>query len=160
MRQWRALSQRVDIAKAVVVADQFAARVTVADIDKNSMSMRYELRFRDIHVGIVTLKDSDFPNLWGDIDYDDVISHPTSENEIRMSQFIELNRESTRLVDLEDQEDVAAKLDLVNQQLVHFNDYIESDDWLLVNEGGETLPILVPMFRNDREIVWRWNHVS
>ncbi len=119
--------------------------------------MQYDLHFRDIRVGAVTENDRDFPNLWGDIEFDAAISQPISKEEARLARFIELNRESIRLADTEDQQDVTGELNVVDKQLEAFSDYIESDDWMLVDESGKTLPILVPIFRHDGEIVWRWN---
>jgi hypothetical protein len=119
--------------------------------------MRYDLYFGDIRVGAVTEKDSDFPNLWGAITYDESMSQPISDERTRLARFLELNQESIRLVDIEHEQDVSSELDAVSKQLEAFNDYIETDDWRLVDETGNSLPILVPIFRHDGEIVWRWN---
>ena len=43
------------------------------------------------------------------------------------------------------------------KQLEAFNDYIETDDLVLVAESGKRLPILCPILRHGGEIVWRWN---
>jgi len=119
--------------------------------------MRYELHFREMKIGDVTEADADFPNLWGTITYDGSLQCPTSEEQKRLARFIELNRDSIRLVDIEHEQDVSAELDAINKELEAFDDYIETDDWLLITQEGETLPILCPILRHDGEIVWRWN---
>lgn len=141
---------RVALAKYVPATDAYRYG--------SSATMRYDLYFNDIRVGMVTEQDSDFPNLWGVIEYDASILNPTSEERIRLARFLELNRESIRLVDIEHEQDVANELNAVNQQLEAFNDFIESDSWLLIDEAGRTRPILVPIFRHDGEMMWRWNH--
>ncbi len=119
--------------------------------------MRYELYFRDMKIGDITEDDADFPNLWGTITYNESINRPTTEEQERLARFVELNQDSIRLVDVEHEQDVSAELDVINKELEAFNDYIETDDWLLVTDHGKRLPILCPILRHDGEIVWRWN---
>ncbi|MCB9927781.1 MAG: hypothetical protein H6822_36965 [Planctomycetaceae bacterium] len=119
--------------------------------------MRYELHFRDFKIGDVIEDDTDFPNLWGRIAYNDSLKCPTSEEQTRLVRFIELNQDSIRLVDLESEQDVSHDLDAINKELEAFTDYIETDDWLLIADNGKRLPILCPILRHDGEIVWRWN---
>jgi hypothetical protein len=122
---------------------------------------RYHLYFGSLKVGVVTHTDSDFPNLWGDISYDLAVSEPQSEEAARFAKFVELNRESTRLVDLEDEQDTSREQQDVNAELeADYTDYVESEDWHLVDECGRELPILCPILRWSGEIVWRWNPSS
>ena len=79
-------------------------------------------------------------------------------DEIRLARYVALNKESTRLIDREDIEDNAeekARIDA--ESMNHFLDIIESEDWFLVDHNDQRHPILGPIFRNDDEIVWRWN---
>jgi hypothetical protein len=119
---------------------------------------RYDLHFGSLKVGIITQTNSDFPNLWGDISYDPVVSKPQSEEAARIAKFLELNSESTRLVDLEDRQNTSPEQEVVNAELeANYKDYIESENWHLIDERGHELPILCPILRGASEIVWRWN---
>ena len=119
--------------------------------------MRYELYFRDVKIGDVTEDDADFPSLRGTINYDASMTRPSTEEQQRLARFLELNRYSFRLVDVEHEQDVAAEFDAANKELEAFDYYIESDEWLLIAISGERLPILCPFLRHDGGIVWRWN---
>jgi hypothetical protein len=118
---------------------------------------RYDLYFGTLKVGIVTEIDSDFPNLWGDIAYDPALLKPQAGEIARFVKFVELNRESTKLVDMEDEQDTSREQDAVNAELVAYMDYVESEDWHLIDTRGRALPILCPILRGSGEIVWRWN---
>lgn len=119
--------------------------------------MRYELYFRGIKIGVVAEDDSDFPNLWGTIIYDESLAQPTTEEQKRLATFLELNRDSNRLLDIEDEQDVSGQLAAIDKQLASYNEYIETDDWILITAHGEAIRILCPFFRSDGGIVWRWN---
>jgi hypothetical protein len=118
---------------------------------------RYDLHFGSLRVGVVTQTDSDFPNLWGAIVYDAALVKPRAGKAARFAKFLALNRESTRLVDMEHEHDTSREQAAINAELEGFADYIESQDWHLVDERGRELPILCPIFRGDGEIVWRWD---
>jgi hypothetical protein len=118
---------------------------------------RYELYFGSLKVGIVTQTDIDFPNLWGDIVYDSALSKPQAEDIARFVNFVALNRESTRLVDMDSEGDTSREQSAVNAELEAYMDYVESEDWRLIDQRGRELPILCPILRASDEIVWRWN---
>jgi hypothetical protein len=119
---------------------------------------RYQLFFGTVKIGDVTETGSDFPNLWGDIVYDPALATPRSPEVARLINFIALNRESTRLLDMEHEHDVAQQQAQVNAQLeASYLDLIESEDWNLIDEHGRELPILGPILRGDNELVWRWD---
>ena len=117
----------------------------------------YFLFFGDDRIGRVVCKDKDFPNIWGVLALDDRFSNPTTLAEQRLARFLELTRESMRLVDVMHEQDVSAELDERNRQLDPYNDYVESNDWRLVDDAGAVLPILCPIVSDDGGIVWRWN---
>ncbi len=119
--------------------------------------MRYDLFFGTQKVGVVTDVDSDFPNLWGRIVYDESLSDPRTDEGARLARFVELNRESIRLIDIEHERDVSQELAALNTELEGYNDFIETDRWRLIDESGKEHPILVPIFRPGGEIVWRWD---
>src|SRR5262249_32939397 len=75
----------------------------------------------------------------------------------RFVKFILLNRESTRLIDVEDEKDVSAEIATVNTELEDYRDIIESEDWYLEDESGRRVAIMSPILRGESEIVWRWD---
>ncbi len=119
--------------------------------------MLYNLYLGSMRVGCVVEKDSDFPNLRGRIAYDEAVSHPSTNEERRLVEFLELDRESMRLIDVEHEQDVADELSAINAPLEKYQDLIETDDWYLVDEQGSKHPIRCPVLRESGEIVWRWN---
>ena len=120
--------------------------------------MQHKLKFGNTLVGMVTLTDADFPNVWGDIVLDGSLTNTACAETMRMAEFIRLNRECTRLADIEHEQDVSAELDAVNRHLESYNDYIETNNWVLISPNSEVVRIMCPMFRDDGELVWRWNH--
>ena len=120
--------------------------------------MKHELKFGNTLVGTVTLTDADFPNVWREIVLDGSLANPACTETTRMAEFIRLNRKCTRLADIEHEQDVSAEFDAVNKQLESYNDYIETNDWVLISPDSKTTKIMCPIFRDDGEIVWRWNH--
>jgi hypothetical protein len=119
--------------------------------------MRYDLYLGPLKVGIVTEQGNDFPNLWGQIAYDKSLLNSNTEAMKRLARFIDLSCESITLVDIEHEQDVADKLAVLNKQLEQFQDYIDTDDWVLVDDKGRRHLILCPILRHGGEIVWRWN---
>jgi hypothetical protein len=118
---------------------------------------RLDLYFDPLRVGAVTPVGEDFPNLGGYITYDPSLAKPPSAVVARLARFIALNRESTRLEDLEDESGIPQGADAVNSALeTHYIDYVESGDWRLVDGRGRERPILCPIFHENEEIVWRW----
>lgn len=121
---------------------------------------RYDLYFGSLKVGVVTQADGDFPNLWGTIAYDPALSDPQSPEAVRLTRFISLNKESTRLMDLEDERDTSREQEAVNAELeADYAVYVESEEWRLIDGRRLELPILCPILREDGEIVWRWNPI-
>lgn len=111
--------------------------------------MRYDLYYGRARVGVVTQTDADFPNLWGDIDYDPGVSaHP------RLARFVALSREVDRVSDRYSVE--GPEVDALQTELEGYDDLIESADWWLVDAAGRPHPILVPNFCHDG-VVWRWD---
>lgn len=119
---------------------------------------RFDLFFGPLRVGVVTQVDSDFPNLWGAVTYDPALSEPQSPEAARLARFVALNKESTRLLDMEHERDSSRERAAVDAQLeADYLDCVESEEWRLVDARGRDLPILCPILRGDGEIVWRWD---
>jgi hypothetical protein len=118
----------------------------------------FDLYFGALKVGVVTQSASDFPNLWGTIAYDPSLAEPRSAEVVRFVKFVVLNQESTRLMDMEHEPGMPREQEALCAELeAHFNDYIESEEWHLIDKQGQRLPILCPILRGSDEIVWRWN---
>ena len=118
---------------------------------------KYHLYFGDLKVGMVVKKASDFPNLWGAITYSEWLSDPQTPEEIRVAEFLELNRKSIYLIDVEQERDVSVDIAKINQQLNDYLDLVETDAWYLLDESSHKHLILCPIFRHGNEVVWRWN---
>jgi hypothetical protein len=62
------------------------------------------------------------------------------------------------LVDVEHEVAKSREQAVVGAELeAGYMDFIESEDWRLVERLGRELPILCPILRGDEELVWRWN---
>lgn len=118
----------------------------------------YRLYFRTLMVGVVKSGDRDFSNLWGNISYNPAILELGSEETLRFIKFVELSWEEARLVELEHEQDVSEEQKIINARMnAHYMDYIESEDWYLLDGSNCKLPILCPVLYKDSGIVWRWN---
>jgi hypothetical protein len=101
---------------------------------------QYDLVFGTHKIGVVTETGSDFPNLSGTIEYDPALATLRSQKAARLVRFIAFMRESTRLLDLD-----------------AYTDYIDSEDWYLIDGDGSWIPVMCPIFHGSGEIVWRWD---
>jgi len=116
----------------------------------------YTLYFGTLKVGVVSESEEDFPSLSGDVVLDPALDEAQTPDAARFTEFLRLNRESTRLVDVSHTQDVREELAAVNTQLDAYVEYVHSDAWHLVDAQGTVLPILCPIFRGRWQIVWRW----
>lgn len=119
---------------------------------------RYELFLGSVKIGTVTQTDSDFPSLWGTLAREPWLSRPRSPDQERFARFVALNREITRLLDVEHQVDTSREQAALNAEMeAGFMEYVDSMEWRLVDLRGRELPILCPIFRDDDEVAWRWD---
>jgi hypothetical protein len=118
---------------------------------------QYDLVFGTHKIGVVTETGSDFPNLSGTIEYDPALATLRSQKAARLVRFIAFMRESTRLLDLASERDVSRELDGANAELDAYTDYIDSEDWYLIDGDGSRIPVMCPIFHGSGEIVWRWD---
>lgn len=59
---------------------------------------------------------------------------------------------------MEEERDTSQEQEAVSAELeAHYKDYVESEDWCLIDEQRHKLSILCPILRWDNTIVWRWN---
>jgi hypothetical protein len=118
---------------------------------------KYQLYFEDFEIGMVESVASDFPNIWGIVQYAKWLSAPRTSQEARIAAFIELNQKSIHFEEIEDEQDVTEDIERINQELKAYQDFIETEAWYLIDRNGDKSMILCPIFRDDSEIVWRWN---
>ncbi len=119
---------------------------------------RYDLFYGSLRVGTVIRRDADFPNLWGSILYDASLSEPPSPEVARLAKFIALGQKSIQLLNMWDGRGPSPELDAVNAEMESTClDFVDSEEWYLVDGRGHRSPILCPVPRDGDEIVWRWN---
>ncbi|MNJ86612.1 hypothetical protein D3C87_41160 [compost metagenome] len=112
----------------------------------------YELFWKDIHIGSVTETNWDMRSA-GDIIYHFNYQEPVDSVE-RLAAFIRLSiRESQCYEDgLEEGDEFKAICKEVEE---HFMDFVDSEEWYLLNEKQERMAILCPIFHINNEIVWQ-----
>jgi hypothetical protein len=121
--------------------------------------MQYDLYLATLKIGRVSEDGRDFPNLWGWLEYEQLMRKPTTAIECRVAKFLELGIEEMKLVDVEHEKDVSREIAAHNVQMEQYRDLIESDDWFLIDENGVKSPILCPILREGGNIVWRWRPI-
>lgn len=112
--------------------------------------MKYTLKFQNIEVGIVEGTDEDFPNLWGTFK----ISKDLSDTSLLA--FIELSKRESDLIEEDHIRNISLDVAKLEKEMEPYLNFVESNDWILKSEGNEVLKILVPSFRSDDSIMWRW----
>ncbi len=118
--------------------------------------MKFNLKYADILVGTVIKQNEDFPNLWGRFEL--VLSEKSLDDKIiiRLAEFIKLSIRESDLVEREHLDDVSKEFEQLNIDIEPYMDFIESEEWFLVDENGKENKILVPSFKSDNSILWRW----
>ena len=115
------------------------------------MKKQYRLFYRDIELGEVVEEDADFPNVFG-------IFRPTANDDQKairdyLQKYITYSVAADQLMQ-EGKEEEWDRFAAENEP--QFLDLIVTDDWQLRNEEGIE-PILIPLFRQNNAVVWRWN---
>jgi hypothetical protein len=119
---------------------------------------RYDLYFGSLKVGAVTETGSNWPSLWGTIEYEPWLPNPQTPEAVRFARFVSLNMESTRLMDIAGEVDNSRERAAVDGELkAGFMDYVESQEWWLVDRHGRKLPILCPILQDNGWMGWRWD---
>ena len=112
--------------------------------------MNYTLKYKDIEVGKIKREDEDFPNLWG------TFTRSESLADEAILKFIELSIQESSLIKEEHLRDISKEMDALGMQIEPYMYFIDSEEWVLISEVGETEKILVPSFESSNGIVWRW----
>ncbi len=112
--------------------------------------MKYLLKYKEIEVGSIEGTDQDFLNLWGSFAQNKDIEDPA------LLTFLDLSIRESELIDQEHLINISSDLDKLAIEMEPFMYFIESEEWKLVTEKDEVLDILVPSFKPDKSIVWRW----
>lgn len=119
--------------------------------------MSYELYFSDTKVGTIEYLESDFPSLYGQIIFDEKYLISNEPEISRVKQYLKLQAESCRFLDIEHEQTVETELEKINSKLDEYMDLIETDEWYLVDIDRRKHCILSPIIRLDNEVTWRWN---
>ena len=119
--------------------------------------MKYHLFLGELKIGKVVERDADFPNLWGRIEYETPLISPMTDEQKRLAEFLDLDRRSMALIEVEHERDVTEELESLCVQMEPYQDLIDSEDWRLIDEAGKIHPILCPTLGQSGEICWRWH---
>ncbi len=110
---------------------------------------KYDLYFKETLIGSLTETNWDMRS-YGDIIYafDYLAEFPENP---RLADFIKLSIKMGQCLDEGDNEEYARFCEEENNYL----DLIETSDWILLNEKGETKKTLCPIFHENNEITWQ-----
>ena len=110
----------------------------------------YELYWKEIHIGSLTETNWDMRSS-GDILYHFDFSSEDSENSFLAASIRHSIKASTYFDEIGDDEIYSQMCEEEEQYL----DIINSSDWYLLNDKGETIKILCPIFHDNNEITWQ-----
>jgi len=113
--------------------------------------MNYTLKYKDIEVGQIKGEEEDFPNLWGKLTKNESLTDEAIIN------FIELSIEESNLIEEDHLRDISKEMTVLEKQIEPYMYLIDSEEWVLISDGGEAEKILVPSFKSNNSIVWRWS---
>ena len=119
--------------------------------------MNYDIYFDETKIGTIERLDSDFPNLFGKIEFDIKYLKSNSELNVRLRKMMELSRRHSAVTEIEHEQDVEEELEELYQQEEPYRDLIESKEWYLIDESGKKELIFSPMIHENNEVTWRWN---
>ncbi len=112
--------------------------------------MLYQLLYKDLLLGTIQHIDSDFPNLSGRVS---LINRGSDKNKL-ISDYVRYSIEANKLMNSDEKKWEA----FIMVEEEKYTALIESNDWKLISEDGQTHHILVPNFCDNNEIIWRWNN--
>ena len=112
--------------------------------------MKYLLKYKEVEVGEVILQEEDFLNMWGSFRINDSLDNEDILN------LVSLSKRESDLIEEDHLRDIDEELSIVSDNMELYTYLIDSEDWVLINNEGDTLPILVPSFKSDDSLVWRW----
>ena len=115
------------------------------------MNTQYRLFYKEVNLGEFISGDSDFPNMSGKFHSRAEADHETTRRHVH--HYIEYCIAADKLMHSGDD---AAWEEFIEKNEAQFLDLIETDDWTLRDEN-EVIPILVPVFYQNNEVVWRLN---
>ena len=111
---------------------------------------KYELYFKDIHIGFLEETNWDMRSA-GYIVYHFDFSEETSENSA-LAALIRLSiKSSTYWDEVGEDETYFEMLEEENKYL----DIIESPEWYVIDDKSKKVKIVCPLFHNNNEIVWQ-----
>ncbi len=109
--------------------------------------VRYQLLFGEEILGEVLELERDFPSFHGSFDESAALSSKQSLSLV--SDYIDYSRRVWPLVEADQMDDPAF------EDEHRFTELIESAKWALLDADGERIPILIPIFTSDQQLIWR-----
>jgi hypothetical protein len=111
--------------------------------------MIYDFYFANIKIATIKNAVEEFLNCHGSYILEDDFVNLHSGNDLHAFVESQINNpppiEASKLEEFDQSED---------DRYIHF---IDSNDWLLIDQDGEKIPILVPIFNSNIDITWRFN---
>ncbi len=114
--------------------------------------MTYRLFYDDIDLGEVRHVDSDFPSSFGIWTPSQI--EPTTDLRRHLLSYIEHSIVSMALLDASDAG--PEWHEFAGREEPKYQDLIDSDQWKLVPSDGHPIRILIPLFRREGELTWRY----
>lgn len=110
---------------------------------------KYDLYWKETHIGSVTETNWDMRSS-GDILYTFNVMADKQEN-VHLADFIKHSIKASNYLDEGDDDNYTKMC----EEETKFLDLINTSDWYLKNEKGETVKILCPIFHDNNEITWQ-----
>lgn len=107
--------------------------------------MNYKLFFRGLEIGIVTQNDQDCTNYYGKYTL-------TSDPYGLIVRYIDYSIRASAVYEV----DESGWNDFMESEEAEFEELLNPDNWLMLDEQGRLHQIMVPVFYKDAEMVWRW----
>ena len=111
--------------------------------------MKFKLYYKNKLVSDIEQKSTDFPNLSGKYK----ISPSVKKENRLILDYIEYSIKSNVLMEENEKE----WQDFIIKEEYKYTTLIESNEWSLIDQNKKVHNILIPIFYNKNEIVWRWN---
>ena len=108
---------------------------------------RYEIYFKDIHIGSVTETNWDMRSS-GDMNYHFNYLDPSD----RLAAFIRHSIRYSKCLESGTEEELE---ELSKTESEQFTDFVDSGDWFLLSENEEKIRILCPIFHENNELTWQ-----
>jgi len=110
--------------------------------------MKYDLFYKEIRLGSITRKGSDFPSLFGQYSLLPFLKLEPS----LLNQYITYSIQANQMM-----ENQSKWIEFIEKEEHKYAELIDSEDWKLIDKDGKSHKTLIPIFCENNEIIWRWN---